>query len=119
MFVEIFGFASWTRALYPEEARELASGPSVLLAKRHRFWFAPFTAYRAAEIAGSSTFEAVDFRGTPRSAVIAATARLAAYRRPPLAPERTVSIRPETRSVSPAAESRSFCVTRENRGMEA
>jgi hypothetical protein len=119
MFVEIFGFASWTRALYPEEARELASGPSVLLAKRHRFWYAPFMAYSAAEITSGSDLVAVDFRGTPRSAVIAGTARLLAYRRPPAAPERTVSIRSEGRSVSPAAESRSLCVPRENRGVDA
>jgi hypothetical protein len=119
MFVEIFGFASWTRALYPEEARELASGPWVLLANRHRFWYGPFTAYRAAEIAGGSTFEAVDFRGTPRSAVIAGTSRMVAYRRPPAAPERTMSIRPESRLVSPIAETRSFSVPRENRGIDA
>ena len=119
MFVEIFGFASWTRALYPEEARELASGPYVLLAKRHRFWYAPLMAYRAAEIAGGSTLAAVDFRGTSRSAVIAGTARMVAYRRPPAAPERTVSIRPENRSVSQDVEARSFIVPRENRGVKA
>lgn len=118
MFVEIFGFASWTRTLYPEEARELASGPWVLLAKRHRFWYAPFMAYRSAEIAGGSTCAAVDFRGTPRSAVIAGTARMVAYRRPPAAPERTITIRPEGRSVSPPAESRSFVVPQENRGID-
>lgn len=64
MFAEIFGFASWTRALYPEEARELASGPWVLAAKRQRFWYAPLMAYRAAEIAGGSTLAAVDSRIT-------------------------------------------------------
>lgn len=119
MFVEIFGFACWTRVLYPEEARELASGPWVLLAKRHRFWYAPLMAYRVAEIAGDSTLAAVDFRGTPRSAVIAGTARMVAYRRPPAAPERTVSIRPEDRSVSPATERRLLVVRREDRSIEA
>ena len=119
MFVEIFGFASWTRALYPEEARDLASGPWVLLAKRHRFWYASLMAYRAAEIAGGSDLAAVDFRGTPRSAVIAGTTRMMAYRRPPAAPERTVSIRPEGRSVSLLAEPRSLSVPHENRGIDA
>ena len=119
MFVEIFGFASWTRALYPEEMRELASGPWVLLAKRHRFWYAPLMAYRAAEITGGADLAAVDFRGTPRRALIAGTARLSAYRRPPAAPERTVPIRPESRSFSPAAESRTLTVRRESRGIEA
>jgi hypothetical protein len=119
MFVEIFGFACWTRALYPEEARELATGPWMLLAKRHRFWYAPLMAYRSAAVAGGATLAAVHFRGTPRSAVIAGTARMVAYRRPPAAPERTVAIRPEGRSISPAAESRSFSVPHENRDIDA
>ncbi len=119
MFVEIFGFASWTRALYPEEIRELSSGTWVLLAKQRRFWYAPLMAYRDAEIAGGSTLVAVGVRGTPRSAMIAGTARLAAYRRPPASPERTMSIRPETRSLSPVLESRIVVVRRERRSIEA
>ena len=119
MFAEIFGFAAWTRALYPEEIRELALGPWVLLSKRHRFWYAPLMAYRSAQIAGDSSFAAVGFRGAPRSAAIAGTSRLVAYLRPPAAPERTIPIQPERRSVSPAVESRTLTVRRENRGIEA
>jgi len=76
-------------------------------------------AYRSAEIAGGATLAAVDFRGTPRSAVITGTAGMVAYRRPPAAQDRTLSIRSESRSISPAAEARCFTVPRENRGMEA
>jgi hypothetical protein len=119
MFAEIFGFAAWTRALYPEEIRELALGPWVLLAKRQRFWYTPLMAYRSAQIGGDSSFAAVGFRGTPRSAVIAGTSSLMAYLRPPAAPERTVPIRPESCSFSPAGESRTLIVRRENRGIEA
>lgn len=119
MFAEIFGFATWTRALYPEEIRELSLGPWALLSKRHRFWYAPLMAYRSAEITGDSSLAAMGFRGAPRSGVIAGTASLVAYRRPPAAPERTISIRQESRSVSPAAESRTLTVRTEHRGIEA
>jgi hypothetical protein len=119
MFVEIFGFAAWTRALYPEEIRELSLGPWVLLGKRHRFWYAPLMAYRSAEIAGDSTFAAAAFGGTARSAIIAGTSSLVAYRWPPAAPERTLLIRPESRSVSPAPERRTLTVRREPRSIEA
>lgn len=119
MFTEIFGFAAWTRALYPEEIRELALGPWVLLGKRHRFWYAPLMAYRSAEIAGDSSFAAVGFRGAPRSAVIAGTSSLVAYLRPPAALERTWPVRPEIRSFSLSAEPRTLTVRREKRGIEA
>lgn len=119
MFAEIFGFAAWTRALYPEEIRELALGPWVLLAKRHRFWYAPQMAYRSAQITGNSTFAAVGFRGAPRNAKIAGTSSLMASLRPRATPERTVSIRPESRTFSPVAESRTSAVKREDRGIEA
>lgn len=119
MFAEIFGFAAWTRALYPEEIRELSLGPWVILGKRHRFWYAPLMAYRSAQIAGDSSFAAVGFRCTPRSAAIAGTSSLMAFLRPPAAPERTVSIRPESRSFSPSAESRRLTVRPEYRGIEA
>ncbi|MCC6362141.1 MAG: hypothetical protein IT165_01375 [Bryobacterales bacterium] len=119
MFVEIFGIASWTRALYPEEMRQLVSGPRVLLAKRQAFWYGPFLAYRDAGIAGHSSVAGVRFRGVPRSGVIAGSATLVGYRRPPSAPERTISIRPESRSISPAPELRTLAVRREDRGIEA
>jgi hypothetical protein len=119
MFAEIFGFAAWTRALYPEEIRELSLGPWVLLGKRHRFWYAPLMAYRSAEIAGDASLAAVGFRGAPRSAAIAGTSILMAYLRAPAAPERTLPIRPEIRSFSPPAEPRTLTVRRENRGIEA
>ena len=119
MFAEIFGFASWTRSLYPEEVREVSLGPWILLAKRQRFWYAPLMAYRDAEIAGGSSSAVAGFRGAPRSAVIEGTASFAAYRRPPGAPERTLSIRHESRCVSPAPESRTFTVRHENRDIEA
>lgn len=119
MFAEIFGFAAWTRALYPEEIRELSLGPWALLGRRHRFWYAPLMAYRSAQIAGDSSFAPVGFRGTTRSAAIAGTSSLMAYLRPPAAPARTVPIRPESRSFSPATEPRTLTVRRENRGIEA
>jgi len=119
MFVEIFGVAAWTRALYPDEMRQLVSGPRVLLANRQSFWYGPLMAYRTAEIAGDSSLAAISFRGAPRTGVIAGTATLVAYRRPPAAPERTIPIRHESRSVSLVAESRTFIVRRENRSIEA
>jgi hypothetical protein len=119
MFAEIFGFVSWTRALYPEEIRELSAGTWVLLGKTQRFWYAPLMAYRHAQIASNSSLAAAGFRGTPRSAVIAGAASMVAYRRPPSAPERTLLIRPESRSVSPTEESRVLIVRSENRGIEA
>lgn len=119
MFVEIFGIASWTRELYPEEMRRLVAGPRVLLAKRQTFCYGPLLAYRDAAIAANSSIAAVGFRGVPRSGVIAAAATLLAYRRPPSAPERTISIRQESRSISPVPESRTLAVRREGRGIEA
>ena len=119
MFAEIFGFASWTRALYAEEIRELALGPWTLLNKRASFWYAPLMAYRSAQIAGESSFGAVGFRAAARSAEIAGTSSLMAYLRPPAAPERTWLLQHERRSVSTAAESRTLAVRRENRGIDA
>ena len=119
MFAEIFGFASWTRALYPEEIRELALGPWVLLGKRRLFWYAPLIAYRSASIAGDSSFTLVGFRGTSRSAEIAGISSLMAHLRPPTALERTLPVRSEGRSFSPAGEPRTLVVRRENRGIDA
>jgi hypothetical protein len=119
MFVEIFGFAAWTRALYPEEIRDVALGPWTLLGKHHRFWYAPFMAYRTAAITGDSSWPAEGFRGTPRSAVIAGASSSMAYLRPAASPERTLPIRAEGRSVSPVAESRMLTVRGENRSVEA
>jgi hypothetical protein len=119
MFAEIFGFASWTRALYAEEIRELALGPWTLLSKRARFWYAPLMAYRSAQIASESFFTAVGFRGAARGAEIAATSSLMAYLRPPAAPQRTWQLQPERRSISTAAELRMLTVRCENRGIEA
>lgn len=119
MFVEIFGFASWTRALYPEEIRDLAFGPWTLLSKHHRFWYGPLMAYRSASITSDTSLAAFGFRGAPRSASIAGTSSLMAYLRPAPSPLRTMPVRAEGRSVSPAAESRVLTVRRENRGIEA
>lgn len=119
MFAEIFGFAAWTRALYPEEIRELASGPWALLAKRQRFWYAPLMAQRGAEIAGESALDTVRFLGTTRAAEIAGTGSLAVQRMPASTADRTWRIRAENRAFSPAAESRTLTVRREHRGIEA
>jgi hypothetical protein len=70
MFVEIFGVASWTRALYPEEMRHLVPGPRVLLAKRQAFWYGPLLASVAAQIAGDSTLASDRQIGRSRTAVI-------------------------------------------------
>ncbi|MCC6366856.1 MAG: hypothetical protein IT165_25320 [Bryobacterales bacterium] len=70
MFVEIFGVASWTRALYPEEMRQLVPGPRVLLAKRQAFWYGPLLASVAAQIAGGSTLTSDRQIGRSRTALI-------------------------------------------------
>ncbi|MBI4902427.1 MAG: hypothetical protein HY820_02250 [Acidobacteria bacterium] len=119
MFVELFGIASWTRALYQDEVRQLVPGPRALLATRQGFWYAPLMAYRSAEISGDSSLAATGFLGAPRSASIIGTASLSAYRWQPAAPERMWVVRPECRFVSPAEEARTITVRRENRGIEA
>ena len=119
MFVEIFGFAAWTRALYPEEFRELALGPWRLLARNNRFWYLPLVAYRQATIHGDSEFVAEAYRGVARSAVIAGESQLIAYRRAAAAPERTVGIRTETRNLDLSAEPRILRVPAESRGIDA
>jgi hypothetical protein len=119
MFVEIFGFAAWTRALYPEEFRELALGPWSLLVRNNRFWYLPLVAYRQATIHGDSEVAGNAYRGVARSAVIAAESHLIAYRRPAAAPERTMGIRTETRNVALGAEPRILRVPAESRRIDA
>ena len=119
IFVEIFGFAAWTRALYPEEFRELALGPWSLLARNNRFWYLPLVAYRQASIHGDSELAAVAYRGVARGAVIAGESHLVAYRRPAAAPERTVGIRAEARNLSLGAEPRILRVPAEFRRIDA
>jgi hypothetical protein len=80
MFVEIFGVASWTRALYPEEMRQLVSGPRVLLAKRQAFWYGPMLASVAAQIAGASTVASDRNIGWLRAAAIQGSSSLLATR---------------------------------------
>lgn len=119
MFVEIFGFAAWTRALYPEEFRELALGPWSLLARNGSFWYLPLVAYRQATIHGDSEAVAEAYRGVARSAVIAGESRLIAYRRPAASPERTMGIRTETRNLALGAEPRILRVPAESRRIDA
>ena len=119
MFVEIFGFAAWTRALCPEEFRELALGPWSLLARSNRFWYLPLVAYRQAMIHGDSEVATNAYGGVARSAVIAGESSLVAYRRPAAAPERTLGIRSETRSLALSAEPRILRVPTESRGIDA
>jgi hypothetical protein len=119
MFVEIFGFAAWTRALYPEEFQELALGPWSLLARNSRFWYLPLVAYRQATIHGDSKVAANAYRGVARSAVIAGESHLVAYRRPVAAPERTLGIRAETRNLALGAEPRILRVPAESRRIDA
>lgn len=70
MFVEIFGLASWTRALCPEEMRQLVPGPRVLLAKRQAFWYGPMLASVAAQISGDSDLLSARHSGAGRSGQI-------------------------------------------------
>ncbi|BDC48921.1 hypothetical protein F183_A12370 [Bryobacterales bacterium F-183] len=119
MFAEIFGFAAWTRALYAEEIRDLALGPWTLLSKRARFWYAPLMAYRSAQIAAQSGLSALMHRGMTRAASIAGQGSIAAYLRPPDAPERTWRLSPERRAIAPAEEPRTWTIPRERRSIDA
>jgi hypothetical protein len=138
MFAEIFGIASWTRALYPEEMRQLASGPRVLLAKRQAFWYGPLLAYRdaqmaggsgiasdrrigrprAAQIQGTSTQFATRYIGFTRAALIAGASSLIAQLRPAMAASRTLLVRPEARSLLVPAESRRLIVRPDKRRID-
>lgn len=135
MFAEIFGLACWTRTLYPEEMRELVSGPGVLLAKRQSFWYGPLLAYRDAQVAGGSSIASDRRIGKPRSAhiqgggtqfatrvlgfsrtsLIAGASSLAAQLRPAMAPSRTWLVRPAVRSLLVPAESRTLIVSPDKR----
>lgn len=119
LFAEIFGFASWTRALYTEEIRDLALGPWMLLSKRARFWYAPLIAYRSAQIAAQSDLSPLMHRGMTRAASIAGQGGIAAYLRPPDAPERTWRLAPERRTIKPTEESRTWAIPRERRSIDA
>ncbi len=119
MFVEIFGFGAWTRALYPEEFRELALGPWTLLARNSRLWYLPLVAYRQATIHGDSEIVAEAYRGVARSAVIAGESHLIAYRRAAAAPERTVGIHTESRNLALDSEPRILRVPAETRKIDA
>lgn len=139
MFVEIFGIASWTRALHQDEIRQLVSGPRVLLARRQAFWYAPLLAYRdaqvaggsvvgsdrrigvprTAQIAGHSSYFATRFRGFSRGAVIAGASSLLAHLRPAPSPSRTWLIRREARSLLVPPETRTFTVSPEKRSIDA
>jgi hypothetical protein len=119
MFVDIFGFAAWNRALYTEEIRDLALGPWTLLSKRARFWYAPLMAYRSAQIAAQSGWSARVHRGMTRAASIAGQGSIAAYLRPPDAPERTWRLPPERRAIAPAEEQRTWTISRERRSIDA
>lgn len=139
MFVEIFGIASWTRALYQDEMRQLVSGPRVLLAKRQNFSYAPFLAYRGAQVAGDSVLDSdrrigkprtaqIDghsshfgtrFLGYSRAALVAGTSSLLAHLRAAPSLSRTWLIRREARSMSVPSESRTFAVRPEKRSIDA
>jgi hypothetical protein len=119
MFVEIFGFAAWTRTLFAEEIRDLALGPWPLLSKRARIWYAPLMAYRSAQVTAQSGLSALIHRGMTRSASIAGQASISAYLRPPDAPERTWRLSPELRAMVPAEEPRTWAIQRERRSIDA
>jgi hypothetical protein len=119
MFVEIFAFASWTRALFTEEIRDLALGPWTLLSKRARFWYAPLMAYRSAQVSSQSGLSAHMHRGLTRTANIAGQSQVAAYLRPPDAPERTWRLAPDRRTIIPTAEWRTWAIPRERRSIDA
>ncbi|MBL8227261.1 MAG: hypothetical protein JNL98_02235 [Bryobacterales bacterium] len=138
MFAEIFGIASWTRALYPEEMRQLVSGSRILLAKRQAFWYGPSLSYRDAQVAGgsgvtsekhigkprsaqiqgSSSQLATRFLGFSRAALIAGASSFVAQLRPAMAPSRTWLIRPEARSLMVPEESRLLVVRPEKRKID-
>jgi hypothetical protein len=118
MFAEIFGVACWTRTLYPDEIRQVVSGPRIILAKRQAFWYGPLLAYRDAEVTGTSGLSSDRRIGKPRSALISGSSRLAAQLRPPLAPSRIWLVRPEARSLVVPAESRTLVVRRDKRRIE-
>jgi hypothetical protein len=137
MFVEIFGIASWTRALYPDEMRQLVPGPRVLLAKRQAFWYGPMLAsvaaqivgdsdlsstrhigaVRSAQITGYSTQSAVRFLGRSRTALIAGASSITANTIGPSV-LRTWRIPRESRTMLVAAESRTLIVRREKRSLD-
>lgn len=119
MFVEIFGFAGWTRALYAEEIRDLALGPWTLLSKRARFWYAPLMAYRSGQIAAQLGLSVLMHRGMTRTASIAGQGSIAAYLRPPDAPERTWRLPPERWAMAPAEEPRTWAIPRDRRSIDA
>ncbi|MBI4905705.1 MAG: hypothetical protein HY820_18880 [Acidobacteria bacterium] len=139
MFVEIFGIASWTRALYPDEMRQLVSGPRVLLAKRQNFWYGPLLAYRVAQVAGGSgiasdrrvgvartvevpgngSYFATGFRGLSRMALIAGASSLIAHLTAGPSLLRTWLIRREARSMSIPEEPRTITVSSEKRTLDA
>lgn len=134
MFVEIFGIASWTRALYPDEMRQLVPGPRVLLAKRQAFWYGPMLtsvaaqiagdsdlssarhigAVRSAQITGYSTQSAVRSLGRSRRALIAGASSMTANTIGP-STRRTWRIPRESRTLLVAAESRTLIVRPEKR----
>jgi hypothetical protein len=139
MFAEIFGLACWTRALFPEEIRDLVAGPRALLEKRQTFLYAPLLAFRNAEIVGRSdlrperrvglrrsaqigsatTLHSARALGFPRSALIQGASTLLAHRRPAPSLSRTWFLRPDVRALIIPAEPRSIIVPRETRGIDA
>lgn len=137
MFVEIFGVACWTRTLYPDEIRQLVSGPRIMLARRQAFWYGPMlasvtaqitggsnlssarnrAAVRGARITGYSTQSAVRFLGRSRTALISGGSSITANTIGPSV-LRTWRIPRETRTLLVAAESRTLIVRREKRSFD-